>query len=76
MPEMNPSVSLMMMARPGEFDCVLRQIMNVTGTEVRSTSDEGRLLVTLVAGDNEELNRRIDILQFVEGLQSSSLTYH
>ena len=74
--EYSPSVSLLMMARPGEFECVRRQVLNVSGTEIRSASNEGKLLVTVAATSCEELNRRIDILQFVEGVQSSSLSYH
>ena len=71
-----PSVSLTILARPGELECVSRQILNVSGTEIQSTNHEGQLRVTLAAKDREELHKRIDFLQFLEGMQSLSLSYH
>jgi len=76
MTETLPCVSLRILARPGELDCVLEQILNIDGARIQSTSDAGELHVVVEAGDREELYRRIDILQFVEGLESSTLRYH
>ena len=76
MADSSPTVSLQVMARPGEFNCVREQILNIDGTEIQSVSEEGRLLVRVAASNSDELNRRVDILQFVEGVQSSTLSYH
>ncbi len=74
--ENTPSLSLLMTTRPGEFECVMEQVLNVAGTAVLSSSEEGKILLTVVADNCEVLNKRVDILQFVEGLQSSLVTYH
>ncbi len=70
------TVDVYMVTRPGELDCVLEQLANVDGTVVRSATDEGRLVVNVAADNCDELHRRVDILQFVEGLKSSKLVYH
>lgn len=68
--------SLIVHARPGRFDAVRQALLDESGIEIPATDGYGKLVITLEAAGIAELSRRIEWINQIDGLISSTLVYH
>ena len=69
-------ISMLLMARPKYQQQVQQQIAQMEGCEVHGNDNEGRIIVVAEAETNKQLAQRMDELQALEHLVSSSLVFH
>ena len=69
-------ISMIVMTRPQHLAQIRLSITEIEGGEVHASDEKGKLVVTFEAPDNRELAKRMDSLQALEHVVSSSLVYH
>ncbi|WP_207481710.1 chaperone NapD [Arenibaculum pallidiluteum] len=67
--------SLVARAAPGSMDAACRAIAGVCGAEVHAAED-GRIVVTLEAGSEQEVAQAMDAITVLPGVVSALLVYH
>ena len=68
--------SLIVHTRPGRADAVRQRLLGEPGVEVPATDGHGKLVVTVEAAGIAEMSRRMECINQIEGLLSSTLVYH
>lgn len=69
-------ISMVVMARPQHVSGVQKSILEIDGGEIHASDDKGKFVVTFEAPNNKALTQRMDQLQAIEHIVSSSLVYH
>ncbi|MEZ5446428.1 MAG: chaperone NapD [Gammaproteobacteria bacterium] len=68
--------SLIVHTRPGRADAVRARLLEEPGIEVPAADGHGKLVVTVEAAGIAEMSRRMEWINQIEGLLSSTLVYH
>ncbi len=69
-------ISMLVMVRPEYQQQVTQTIIEMEGCEVHGNDDQGRIIVVAEADTNKQLAQRMDDIQGLEHLVSSSLVFH
>ncbi len=68
--------SLIVHTRPGRAEAVRARLLEEPGIEVPAADGRGKLVVTVEAAGIAEMSRRMEWINQIEGLLSSTLVYH
>lgn len=69
-------ISMVLMSRPAHQTQIERQVNQMNGCEVHISDGQGRIVVVIEANSNKTLVKRMETVQGLEHLVSSSLVYH
>ncbi|EPJ46754.1 MAG: hypothetical protein OFPII_18450 [Osedax symbiont Rs1] len=69
-------ISMILMTRPQHKQQVIEVIKQLPGSEVHGSDEQGRIVVVAEADSNFELVKRMEKLQNIEHIVSSSLVFH
>lgn len=68
--------SLLIHAQPERAEQVRVQLEQLPGLEVHALTADGRLIVTLEKGDDQDMTRLIEQLRAISGVLATTLVYH
>jgi len=68
--------SLVIHADPGHIGQVSADISRLSGTEIHASTQEGKLVVTIEADNQQAVLEQVETINRLPGVLSSSLVYH
>jgi len=68
--------SLLIHARPERAEQVRAQLEQLPGVEVHAATADGRLIVTLEKGDDQDMTQLFEQLGAIPGVHATTLVYH
>ncbi len=68
--------SLLIHVQPQRAEYVCAQLEQLPGVEVHAVTAEGRLIVTVEKGNDQEMTRAFEQLGAIPGVQATTLVYH
>jgi nitrate reductase NapD len=68
--------SLMVQARPVHIPALIPELNAISGVEVHASADNGRMVVTVEADDDQHLLNLISTIEMREHVINASLVYH
>ena len=68
--------SLLIHVQPQRAEHVCAQLEQLPGVEVHAVTAEGRLIVTVEKGDDLEMERAVEQLGAIPGVDATTLVYH
>jgi len=68
--------SLLIHVQPQRAEHVRAQLEQLPGVEVHAVTAEGRLIVTVEKGNDQEMTRAFEQLGAIPGVQATTLVYH
>ena len=68
--------SLLIHVQPQGAEHVRAQLEQLPGVEVHAVTAEGRLIVTVEKGNDQEMTRAFEQLGAIPGVQAITLVYH
>ena len=69
-------ISMVLMSRPEHQGSIEYKVSQFTGCEVHGRDNQGRFVVVIEADTNRDLVQRMEQVQCIENLVSSSLVFH
>ena len=69
-------ISMVLMTRPLHQASMIKIIDTLEGSEVHANDEQGRIVIVVEAENNFQLVQRMDNIQSLEHLVSSSLVFH
>jgi nitrate reductase NapD len=68
--------SLLIHVQPQRAEHVRAKLEQLPGVEVHAVTAEGRLIVTVEKGNDQEMTRAFEQLGAIPGVQATTLVYH
>jgi nitrate reductase NapD len=61
---------------PADTAAVSKQLRGLEGVEVHAVGDDGRMIVTIESGDQDNTSNTFEAIRQMPGVLSASLVYH